>query len=61
MRCSRCRKKIIIEYDCKCSLKLCLDCLPFFKHNCTYDYKLDKQQHLEENNPKIVAIKVLNL
>ena len=58
MRCNKCRKKTLIEYECKCLLKFCLNCLPYYSHNCTFDYKKDRQNMLTENNPKIIAIKV---
>jgi len=61
MRCNRCRKKTVIEYECKCSLKFCLECLPYYIHDCSFDYKKDKQNILIENNPKIVAVKVSTL
>ena len=50
-----------MEYECKCSLKFCLNCLPYYIHNCTFDYKKDRQNMLTENNPKIIAIKVDSL
>ena len=61
MRCSKCNKKIIMNYECKCKQNFCLNCLPFYIHNCTYDYKKEKKDMLQENNPKIIAIKVSSL
>lgn len=61
MRCSKCNKRIIMNYECKCKQNFCLNCLPFYTHNCTYDYKKEKKDMLQENNPKIIAIKVANL
>ena len=61
MRCSKCNKKIIMEYTCKCNNNFCLSCLPFYEHNCTYDYRSNKQLNLKENNPKLIPIKVSNI
>ena len=58
MRCTQCRKKIMIDYSCKCSNNFCLNCLPYYKHNCTFDYKEDRKNNLTETNPKIIPIKV---
>ena len=58
MRCSKCRKKIIIDYTCKCNINFCLNCLPFYNHDCTYDYKSDKQKELMKSNPKLIPIKI---
>ena len=58
MRCMKCKKKIIIDYKCRCENSFCLNCLPYFSHNCTYDYKENKKTILHENNPKITAVKV---
>ena len=61
MRCINCRKKTTFEHECKCLKKFCLNCLPFYIHNCSYDYKSDNKLKLEENNPKIITIKVSSI
>ncbi len=58
MRCNYCRKKTLCEYECKCLQKFCLNCLPFYIHNCSYDYKKERQNNLTESNPKIIAQKI---
>ena len=58
MRCVLCKKKTMAEYECKCLKKFCLNCLPYFIHNCTYDYKKDKKNNITELNPKIMFQKV---
>ena len=58
MRCVLCKKKTMPEYECKCLKKFCLNCLPYFIHNCTYDYKKDKKNNITELNPKIMFQKV---
>ena len=61
MRCSKCNKKINMNYECKCKQIFCLNCLPFYIHNCTFDYREYKKGLIQENNPKINAIKVSTL
>ena len=58
MRCIFCRRKTMDEYECKCLKKFCLNCLPYYIHNCSYDYKKEKQNILSETNPKIIAPKI---
>lgn len=59
VRCSKCTKKksTIIE-KCKCDNYFCLNCLPFFNHDCKFDWRKDKKDYLNKTNPKIIAIKV---
>lgn len=61
MKCTNCGKKTLFEHECKCLKKFCLNCLPYFNHDCTFDYKNKKKENLTENNPKIIAIKVNTL
>jgi len=58
MRCVNCKKKTLIEYTCKCNTNFCLNCLPYYIHNCTYDYKNNKQNDLTKSNPKLIPVKV---
>lgn len=58
MRCQLCKKKTIFDHECKCLKKFCLNCLPYFVHNCSYDYKKNRQESLTEENEKIIAVKV---
>ena len=60
-KCQKCLKKKIIIEQCKCKKNLCLDCLPFFNHNCNFDWRQDNKNILEKMNPKIVAIKVCSI
>ena len=61
MRCPQCKKKTLIEYECKCSEKYCLNCLPYFKHNCSFDYRGQKKDIIKDLNPKIESVKVETL
>ena len=58
MRCEFCNKKIIYEFECKCFKKLCITCLPYYKHNCLFDYKTHHKQTLSDQNPQIIPPKV---
>lgn len=63
MKCQTCSKKIknFTFNQCKCNGFFCNDCLPFFKHNCTYDYKKDRKQHLTLENVLVVPEKVVQI
>lgn len=60
-KCYNCRKKKLIIEKCKCTHEFCLDCLPFFNHNCIFDWKKENKNILEKTNPKIEAIKVSSI
>jgi len=57
-KCSRCLKKKLFTEQCKCENNFCLDCLPYFNHNCTYDWIKNNQERLNKSNPKIESVKV---
>jgi hypothetical protein len=57
-RCSKCLKKKLFTEKCKCDNNYCLDCLPYFNHNCNYDWMKNNKDKLIKSNPKIEAIKV---
>lgn len=57
-KCSKCFKKKILIEKCKCENFFCLNCLPYFNHNCSYDWRKNNQDRLNKLNPKIEAIKV---
>ena len=59
MRCLNCKKKTNFQTECKCLKKFCLNCLPYYAHECTYDYKTEKKTILVDNNPKIEAEKII--
>jgi hypothetical protein len=57
-RCDKCSKKdLFIEY-CKCDKKFCLNCLPYYNHICSFEWKKENKEFLEKNNPKIIYVKV---
>ena len=60
-RCQQCRKKTLFTNECKCLKKFCLNCSPFYAHNCSYDYKKDRKDFISEANPEIIPIKVSSI
>ncbi len=60
-RCNKCLKKKLVIEKCKCEKDLCLDCLPFFNHNCSFDWQKDNKSNLTKTNPKIMAVKVSSI
>lgn len=55
LKCYQCNKKIgLIIIKCKCGHIFCSSHLNAHSHNCTYDYKKEKKESLEKNNPKLI-------
>ena len=53
-KCYHCNKKVgLIVLKCKCGHIFCQSHLNAHSHNCTYDYKKEKKESLEKNNPKL--------
>ena len=61
MRCDNCNKKNLCITECKCTKLFCLVCLPFFNHNCAFNWQHEKKEDLAKANPKILALKVQNI
>ncbi len=57
-RCNNCQKKTMYFSECKCQNTYCFNCLSFDKHKCTFNWKLDKKEYLNQQNPQITAQKV---
>lgn len=57
-RCNNCRKKTLFFSTCKCNNNYCLKCLPYFNHNCLYDWNSNKKKDLTKENPQIIGKKV---
>jgi acetone carboxylase gamma subunit len=54
IKCYHCKKKVgMIILKCKCGHIFCQSHLNAHSHNCTYDYKKEKKESLEKNNPKL--------
>lgn len=41
---------------CRCNLFVCS--LHKFEHGCVYDYKSEQMKKLQQDNPKVVAVKL---
>ena len=53
-KCHFCKKKLgLIVIKCKCGHIYCQNHLNAHSHNCKYDYKKEKKENIEKNNPKI--------
>ena len=56
MKCKCCKKKTVMEFDCKCLQKFCLNCLN--DHKCTFDYHASKNEHLKKTLLSAKHVKV---
>ncbi len=57
-RCHFCNKKLkMINFTCRCNHKFCINHQSPHSHNCTYDFKKEKQNEIKKNNP-IIQTKV---
>ena len=65
MKCEKCSKKIknsIINVNqCKCEKHYCTECLPYFNHNCSFDYKKTKKEILKVENEPVIAQKIVQI
>ena len=62
-RCAQCNCKINItnSIQCKCDKIFCMKHRFFSDHGCTFDYKTEERKKLAENNPQIVADKLIKI
>ena len=58
MKCSKCNKKIIMIFYCKCGKQFCINCMHFFNHNCSFNYNDTQKQILSKTNIKVESSKV---
>lgn len=58
MKCATCKKKLLIEYACKCKMIFCIKHLYSDMHQCTYDHKKDEKKKIEESLECIIAPKL---
>ena len=53
-KCKQCNCKLkLIVFTCKCGHIFCQKHLGAHSHNCTYDYKNEKKEKIEKENPKL--------
>ena len=58
MPCSKCHKRTIIVFNCKCGKIFCSRCKYPEDHDCTFDYKAAEKERLRINNPKVINNKI---
>ena len=59
--CEKCLKKTLVINECKCQKFFCLNCSPYYIHDCKYNWIKNKKENLTELNPQILAQKVDNI
>lgn len=61
-RCHTCSKKLgLLPFECKCGGSFCPIHRYIEEHNCTFDWKQDALDRLIENNPQVVADKIIKI
>ena len=60
-RCSQCRKKSHVLLKCSCEKTFCMMCRHADLHSCGIDYREQAKQKLIQENPVVVAEKVLKI
>ena len=54
----KCKKKSMIEFKCRCGKVFCVKHKNPEEHNCTFDYRQDGKEKLEQKNKKVVCEKI---
>jgi predicted nucleic acid binding AN1-type Zn finger protein len=61
-RCNMCRKKLgLVPFDCKCGGSFCTVHRYTDEHKCTYNWKQEGKDKLKEDNPQVVADKIIRI
>ncbi len=60
-KCEKCSKKTLVINECKCQKFFCLNCSPYYIHDCKYNWSQNKKENLTQLNPQIIAQKVENI
>lgn len=58
---SKCKKKSMIEYKCRCGFVFCVKHKNPEDHKCTFDFREEGKKMLEQKNKKIVKDKVIKI
>ena len=58
MSCSKCNKKPLIVFDCRCGKQFCSRHKFPEEHGCDFDFKEYAKDKLKINNPKIINNKL---
>ena len=53
MSCSKCKKKSMIVFNCRCGKEFCTKHKQPEDHNCTFDFKNYGKEKIKINNPKV--------
>jgi hypothetical protein len=57
-KCNFCKKKTLIQYNCKCGGIYCITCRYDDKHNCQFNYIEHQKNELSNKLEKIIANKI---
>lgn len=58
MKCSKCNKKIMLEFKCRCEKVFCIKHKNPEDHKCTFDFVADAKKKLAKKNIKVVNEKL---
>jgi len=58
-RCTLCKKTALVPMICKCEKTYCIAHRQPEIHSCTFDYQAEHKARITEQNPVVVAPKVL--
>ena len=58
LRCTNCKKKILIVTECSCTKQFCLECRHPEDHNCEFNHKQKAIEQLVKQNPIVVGQKI---
>jgi predicted nucleic acid binding AN1-type Zn finger protein len=58
VRCSSCKKKVLIPMNCMCNQQFCIKCRSPEIHACTFNYFAHSKEQLEKHNPLITPKKI---
>jgi len=61
IKCNKCKKNILISFECKCNSIFCINHKNPELHNCTFNFKENGKNELIKNNPKITFTKVIKI
>ena len=59
-RCTLCRKKTVMEFECTCKGTFCVTCRLPEVHTCTADKREENKAFLEQKLVKVVGNKLPN-
>ena len=60
-KCFKCKKKILIEFNCRCNKKFCITHKNPEEHTCTFDYKEHGKKIISDKNKKVTNDKIIKI